>query len=479
MSIFRFFLLFGVHVTPVEMTASRRKGGFHGVRMEDPPILEHDDQSAGTSSSPRSSVSESDIHAPIRPDSGWGSMFHVTIDRLSRANALIDRMSDDPRLFARHIGGGAMSPIRILATTESSSVVESSVCQGGCWAKRMKVAGESLPKVVVKYTNDCSDRLHGSMEPVHHPILKEGRILFALNGSGLIVTPMYVSAPSLLVPMAGRDPWIMSLSLYRDYQTCLEAGTTVRYLVQERAGLSVGKYLKAINEGDEFGGSAAYFTSVLRVTIKLMRMLQQLHSLGILHGDIHEDNVVLSHPVADALTANREDLLLIDFEFAEFFPASNGSDIYMSQRALLNVDFLSPWHLMNQRLGPRDDVYRTVEMAARLLSQGMLREGIDRVAERALAQIGLTEASATHAQMQSIRRSVSTWYKTREPLFKHSAELNSECCQEMGLQDDIIAPIQERLEHIALHVRAYNHPDMVPEYEIIIRHLEEVLAMVS
>ena len=88
---------------------------------------------------------------------------------------------------------------------------------------------------------------------------------------------------------------------------------------------------------------------------QVVASLQTLHSVGFVHGSISELSVRMS-------LRQPEQIVLTEFEFAQFFPAP---DRRRYRRSDLPV--ASPWELQGQLYLPRDDLFRALETLARLL----------------------------------------------------------------------------------------------------------------
>ena len=338
----------------------------------------------------------------------------------------------------------------------------------------------AMRRVVVKYVSDCPERMsaRAGAPPPRHPLVEEAIYLFTLNDGEFLVPPtLYLSPPGLLPPRAEVADRVLSRYLDVQYDRCRALGTEVRYIVQEKAGPALGTYFKFLRGRVRAGAVHAtiYLRSVIAATVMVIRKLKILHELGIVHGDIHMNNVVVKNPVDDLavidLSRRSHDLVFIDFGLAEFFADKIGTDPIQPRTRQLTPELLSPWHLEEQRLGPRDDVFRAIEMMARFLAPRTFPAGISSLVERA-AKVPTAAASARNREV-AIR-----WIKTRSNFFKFSLQLKSQCCLEAGLLPSRLASVQEGLDSILARVRTYDHPDTMPEYDVIIRQLQAALALI-
>ena len=112
---------------------------------------------------------------------------------------------------------------------------------------------------------------------------------------------------------------------------------------------------------------------VAAVAVRGIDILRSLHSLGMIHGDIHSSNFVVANPRNPAVG-----MRLIDFGRAATFIDLDGRHIRDSEQLpdyAKNQALLSPFELRGSKLSRRDDMYRFSEVlfelfgGARFLSQ--------------------------------------------------------------------------------------------------------------
>ena len=336
---------------------------------------------------------------------------------------------------------------------------------------------------IVKYTSDCLDRLEGVVDP-RHPLAEEAKFLFALKSSGLVPETIYLSPASpLSVPTLQEAPArIMSQVLMAKYPECYAARAEVRFMVQAKAGETVADYLLAVQNKHGCDESPTYLKTVIDVGIKIVRVLERLHTMGIVHGDIHGGNILLRSPVADlaGLESKDVDLVLIDFGYASYFPDFIGSPAKVAAEkpsAFANPDMLSHWQLDGYRVGRRDDLYRAMEFLARLLAMGSIEAGVDSIVQANLATHGAA-AKGTPKHTETVRR-VAKWYKGEAHLFRESVPLGSKMCGSMGVTSSVLSNVQSRLELILdAHVRSLSMPDLTPQYDRILKLLNETISTI-
>ena len=315
-------------------------------------------------------------------------------------------------------------------------------------------------QVVIKYANDCRYRLtHGGRAPTRHGLLSEALFLFKLRNTGLVPKPIYLSGSTVIpffVPVPDR---IRSKFFDRYMEGCLKAHTETRFLVQQKAGPEVTSYFEHLVN---YTSSAVMARQAVLITIQIIRMLQELHTNDVVHGDIHGSNILFSSHQIENLSefdaGDESRLVFIDFDFASVIPSRNHTDPDNPVWRLRSPVLLSPWQLAGDRIGPRDDVYRALELMADVLSRWTFGA---RVTER----LKLARARDDGVHSANAMREL----KNVNTLFEHSIVTNP------GESIDNRAEIQAELDHIANdHLASYVHPDSVPEYDAILAHLATV-----
>jgi hypothetical protein len=168
--------------------------------------------------------------------------------------------------------------------------------------------------------------------------------------------------------------------------TC--SGATARFIVEQRVGESVNSIMNRFFDGKDKSFDA---TQKIILATKIFSdgiyLLDEIHKLGIIHGDIHPGNLALLDYRMDPLIqlglwikktkmggkmAGKTTLTLIDFGKAQFIPNITSESSKFDEG--MNLMLLSPWHLQGSEiLGPKDDVFRMFEIYLNLLShQGLV-----------------------------------------------------------------------------------------------------------
>jgi serine/threonine protein kinase len=99
---------------------------------------------------------------------------------------------------------------------------------------------------------------------------------------------------------------------------------------------------------------------LLEIGIRGLEILKSIHATGLVHGDVHSNNVMFWKGQNVAKT-----LSFIDFGRAESFVDARGRHVLQVKRepsSVLKKDFLSRYELEGSRKSRRDDIYRFAEL---------------------------------------------------------------------------------------------------------------------
>ena len=192
--------------------------------------------------------------------------------------------------------------------------------------------------LVVKYQSNC---FHTSEV---HPLLRDYYFLKFLHdnikGDKVSLHAYYLSGgTSIPENISMKSQFLMKPE---DRDSCVSKGGSVRFMVLERAKMSLFDYSKS------FRGGKVPLEKALSIGIKLIENLQSIHSVGVVHNDIHWGNIVFK---------NSERPLLIDFGRSFFAPESE-PQIKLWSEYFHYSPHLSPWEMLGYHKGFRDDVFR-------------------------------------------------------------------------------------------------------------------------
>jgi hypothetical protein len=316
--------------------------------------------------------------------------------------------------------------------------------------------------VVVKYFNDCIDRKKDG-PPAVHPLVPEYSLMATLNDTGIIPHVYYLS-PGTLLPESDPSNRFRSLSLDRDYAACRALGTEVRFMVLEEVGQSVSSYVE-MKMRDPGTDPRDILRIPIKIAIKSLELLKRFKAAGFVHGDIHGGNIAFKSPVVGDLDA--AELVLIDFGYTFPFVDKVGSPVEQPRLKSIGTLLLSPWHISNQRTGPRDDVFRVYELLANWVSRGRLYKGLKVVGDANSRLVG-------NMQDRSYME-----LKMREPYFRHSFALASRMFIPQGVPGERAAEVMRTLEGSLQKVRQLDHPDSFPNYDDLITDLNRALVLID
>ena len=422
----------------------------------------------------------------------WNS-YQLTFERISRMkHSYLSYQPSDERLLPYISGGsrrydlwpghGFLHLSECIATSTDAKLhvaevsTDGSAVERGPRAKRTKVESTSssaittapspfVQRVVVKYGTDCKNVLF-------NPLVREYIFRKIINATYISPKVYYLSPAAQMtsadLPLSTAR--FVGHKLEGNLVECARNGTTVRFMVQERAGPSLQKFAAH----HTLNRSAAFAKGMLRIARRLLDNLEALHSLGIVHGDIHAANFVFRRPVKDSSQIDSIDFRLIDFEHASFFPLNFGHPKNGQDYSEMSPRHLSIWQLFGERVGPRDDVYRLVYMLADILSKNRLRAGVGMMLDANEYLFSITSRDSD--EYRELESKIELLAKKNFPLFRHSPELGSKAFT--GLPNDLDRSVADKLEAIHTHiVSTYVDPDMEVNYTLIRAMFDEVIAL--
>jgi serine/threonine protein kinase len=209
-------------------------------------------------------------------------------------------------------------------------------------------------------------------------VLYEFLILASINRTG--VAPLVYSV----------SPSLCDFELPEEVQALFEPGRTeqldIRRLDMEYIP---GIPLRQLLTKKHAECSTGFIKDALKYTRLTLEKLQQLHSFGIVHGDLHEDNII----VDDSTGVVR----LIDFEFADLF-MEEVNTLFPGSLSF-SRPYLSPRQLEGKRTLPVDDVIRLLESLSRLLYGDAWFQHLD----AALSRTGWVRRSPAAAHLAQIK----------------------------------------------------------------------------
>jgi serine/threonine protein kinase len=256
--------------------------------------------------------------------------------------------------------------------------------------------------------------------------------LNTLRSLSVAPIPLYLS-PSTALPLA-VSPKTDFLMDQRIREMCFRRRAPVRFMVMSAEGYSLDAWI------DGQSSRRIEFEWALRTLRQLIKILEVIHTRGIVHGDIHAGNVV-----AKKLS---QGIKLIDFERAKL-----KSEIVATPRreplSYFHVTH-SPFELMGFHSSMRDDVFRAVLLGAHMIGGDAWFKHYD----------SITNAQAMYQ------------FKAEEFLFD-AGDFNLAQLFPSGV---VPVEVRQNLEAILALVRDAPGVMSVPNYAGIIEHIDAILS---
>jgi hypothetical protein len=316
-----------------------------------------------------------------------------------------------------------------------------------------------MPSKVVKYQANCR-ALIGSQIQLH-PILREYWISKYVEREStkwlqlhnpdvsLQISPrvFFVSPPAALsMRKTSKTDFAMN-GLIRSQ--CVTAGSTVRYMIMERTGSNMEDFMSLHNEATmriEFGLG-------MKILYQLITRLKVLHSIGVIHGDIHMGNIVR------ALGGSRDQFLIIDYGMASFYDLSKplSEEPSFSIGTFQGSSILSHWEMKGYRRSFRDDILRAMITVGRIMNGPEYIE----ILQNAEGQAdGLENLAKFFERGNFFAMPVAGGYNPLDDV--------------ENLTDDTRAIILKKLRDIRKHAQGISGVNMKPDYDYLLREVHHI-----
>jgi serine/threonine protein kinase len=235
------------------------------------------------------------------------------------------------RSFER--GYGFLAFGSILGGTKGKSRVYAISGHGDRWA--------------IKYQVDCGDTYYQRFDPVEN----EGKFLQMLNGSGITNELLYYSSGvefDNTIPVSSPFGKIGHVERVCTSRFNTRSTPLLRYLVTEKVGMSLH------TSGQIPVGRA------IELSIQMLDLIEQLHNLNIIHGDVHPGNFAFS-------LTDPTKLLMIDFGRAEVMGGGRLPHPPTFEGAIYCEAYASAWESRRLPQSFRDDLYRMFISIGRMI----------------------------------------------------------------------------------------------------------------
>ena len=202
----------------------------------------------------------------------------------------------------------------------------------------------SDPEVILKYELNCD-----TLKSVH-PLVREAVILKRIADFDISMKFLYLSSPiKFQLPLTPKTA--VKLDIGSIERCAAVEHSSVRVMALERADRSL----------DQPSRDGVPVTEALEKTVRVLQLLERLHALDIVHGDIHPGNIVVRRSKSGG------ELRLIDFGKSFFNSDFVGKPEFERSEFAYVHCFYSPWNLKGARFGFRDDLFKTMHVLAVLL----------------------------------------------------------------------------------------------------------------
>lgn len=202
---------------------------------------------------------------------------------------------------------------------------------------------------VIKFTNDCFKRMNNPFDSIlhsEHSIVEEYVLLSAAGASEAVPRVLLYSAPVTVTrPIS---PHAGSKHFMNNVDECLKIGTQLRYMVEEKVGPVLAEVISDLHSQRDM--DVDLLRTMIGLGKKLVNLTRDLHSHGIIHNDIHIDNVAFRHSDLNLDHLLVSKLVFIDFGESRFYPDEMGTSIDGPKSSdHMSPLHMSPWHLQGYR----------------------------------------------------------------------------------------------------------------------------------
>ncbi len=253
----------------------------------------------------------------------------------------------------------------------------------------------------------------------------------------------------------------------------------VRFIISERTGETLWNYMTPSGVANA-KPTALPFREAVSLGISTIRLVQKLHALNIVHGDIHLANIAFTRRNVFSSQQHRSDLVLIDFERARIAESASTAPEAVPEHFLPMFfchGYFSVWEavgakhpitheIWERKPAFRDDVYRA------LFTMSMLIHGI--------SAKQIPEALCSNANKDELRKAFQ--YRAYENWFDvPDIQVPDGTIYSLSLRDklpsDLVpfyAHIRNTFAQVLAHVRNIRFRGQ-PDYMYLIELLGEVI----
>lgn len=291
----------------------------------------------------------------------------------------------------------------------------------------------------------------------------------------------YVSPAVRVNTVMERENWKLEF-LTQKMEKCFELNSRIRFIAADR-------FYEYDTIADSIRIKGVNFKKILEYFIEIISLLKRLHSIGIVHGNIHSGAVRL---------LGSEKLSLVEFGSAKFFPIELNSNEKIPENIFDNRPpaQLSIFELQRYRAGRRDDLERAFVLTFNLLLNLQLDSIFEHIMSRKAIVIAFAQISCVRARLDEVLRGIlSGEHIARCSCGKYTFYISIPAAAwtalhrlRVRLGEEKFTEFMDKLSAIAKYVRGepvsgtesiLNHPDSEPDYKWLITKTNEAIHILN
>jgi len=220
---------------------------------------------------------------------------------------------------------------------------------------------KAAPHYVVKYQTNCGYLTQDESRRVVDPILREYWFSEYVDrytrqkGRGQISPRVFFVSPPTRLVMERTMKTDFAMDDHRR-ALCVERGANVRFMIMEKTGANMEDFMVKVYHRRK----RVEFHVGLEILKQVLLHIKALHTMGIIHGDIHPGNIVRSS------SGDRSDIYIIDYGLATFYDRDRPLPEEPIRHGIVNSVW-SHWEMRGYTRSFRDDVFRALRVFGQMV----------------------------------------------------------------------------------------------------------------